>query len=208
MPKWSGVVGFALALLLGGWAAHAATAEKLQLNKGVVNLQNDQIPRNLRVEMFAQHMMISCKTHPKLVITQFREYGLSVDEDAVSRLCALYGDFNLQQQKEYKRRAAKLGTNFQAQQAVALNLEQKRLEFVGAVFGGWLRDLRGSGHEVRPFLRVLLQNPPSGGMGFLNIKPTQSMLHEQSDAFARGFKTGFGAGLDSVLRPTIEGGKQ
>ncbi|HKI86071.1 MAG TPA: hypothetical protein VKA53_04930, partial [Thermoanaerobaculia bacterium] len=129
MPKWSGVAGFALALILGGWVAHAGTTEELQLNKAAVNLQNGQIPRNLRVEMFAQHMMISCKTHPKLVITLFSEYGLNIDTNAVGRLCILYGDFNLQQRKEYNRRAATLGTNFPAQQALGLRLEKERLEF-------------------------------------------------------------------------------
>ncbi len=208
MPKWSSVAGFALALLLGGWTAHAGTTEELQLNKGVVNLQNGQIPRNLRVEMFAQHMMISCKMHPKLVMTLFSEYGLNIDTSAVSRLCTLYGDFNLKQRKEYQRRASSIGNDPPRQKALQKTVVREQLEFVGAAFGKWLKELDGGGTEVAPFLRAILQNPPNGGMGFLNIKPTQAMLQEQSDAFARGFKSGFGAGLDSVLRPTIEGGKQ
>jgi hypothetical protein len=196
------IVLLASALGVVGAKVHQDTPPRLM----VTNLQNEELPTNVRVEMFAHHLIISARPHPAVAAWLLSEYGLNVDQQALDELPELFGDYWAEARARWRQANLEAGGDEVAAREAYDASVRDVAEYAGAVFGTWLRHLETQGYDTEPFVRTLFENPPDGGVGFLGREPSPALLQSEAQAFGEGFAAGYGLSLQTVLRPASEGG--
>ncbi len=161
--------------------------------ESVVSLKGDGVPIGVRLSGPIMALVHGLQSESPFTRLYLQDAGLGdLDPAVVARLPALFGDFTERQQERWQLAAD--GGFYSEEFAASLLFE--RAEFLGGLLGRWLSEVQGEGHDVRRFLKKLLQG--GGGPGGSGAGNYERLEHE-SEVFEAAFEREFGEPVRALL---------
>lgn len=191
-------------------AAAPLPAQERRFAETTTTLSSEDLPIGLRLSSFVGFAasLVDAKLaegKPEHARFYFEKFGLTLSEEEMTALSALYGDFDESQGVRHMQELRKVQGDPEAVKKLGDSFLRERADFTGSVFGEWLSILRDHGHEIGPFVTRILEDY-GFTKSFGGHVPSQAKLESRSKRFEAAFHQHYGEPLRLLVGELGSGG--
>lgn len=175
------------------------------LSDDVTVLGSEDLPAGLVLSAFVSRADKLAKHNLDYAPVFFEKYGLTLSEEEIVELNALYGDFDARQGERHQREMPAAQDRPDLAEQLSLSFLRERAAFTGDVLGQWLAFLRDQGHDTDRFVLNVVDKF-SVTMSFGGHVPSQATLQGRAKVFEASFKRQYSTALQDLLDARDAGG--